>query len=169
MPLINLGMGHRDAIASLEAGLFARPFTVASLASLFAGKAFAGYALTDNDSDDNVENLGGNHGGDHGGDHGGNIISYILLSQVLDEAEILSLGTAPDHQGKGHARRLLTETCEILLHAGICKMYLDVAASNVAARALYSGCGFDESGRRAGYYGTAPHRQDAIIMSKALI
>ena len=161
MPLINLGMGHRDAIASLEAGLFARPFTVASLASLFAGKAFAGYALTDNDSDDNVENLGG--------DHGGNIISYILLSQVLDEAEILSLGTAPDHQGKGHARRLLTETCEILLHAGICKMYLDVAASNVAARALYSGCGFDESGRRAGYYGTAPHRQDAIIMSKALI
>jgi ribosomal-protein-alanine N-acetyltransferase len=88
---------------------------------------------------------------------------------VLDEAEILSLGTAPDHQGKGHARRLLTETCEILLHAGICKMYLDVAASNVAARALYSGCGFDESGRRAGYYGTAPHRQDAIIMSKALI
>ena len=165
MPLINLGMGHRDAIASLEAGLFARPFTVASLASLFAGKAFAGYALTDNDSDDNVENLGGNHSGDHGG----NIISYILLSQVLDEAEILSLGTAPDHQGKGHACRLLTETCETLIHTGICKMYLDVAASNVAARALYSGCGFDESGRRAGYYGTAPHRQDAIIMSKALI
>ena len=157
MPLINLGMGHRDAIASLEAGLFARPFKVASLASLFAGKAFAGYALTDNDSDDNVENLGGN------------IISYILLSQVLDEAEILSLGTAPDHQGKGHARRLLTETCETLIHTGICKMYLDVAASNVAARALYSGCGFEESGRRAGYYGTAPHRQDAIIMSKALI
>ena len=165
MPLINLGMGHRDAIASLEAGLFARPFTVASLASLFAGKAFAGYALTDNDSDDNVENLGGNHSGDHGG----NIISYILLSQVLDEAEILSLGTAPDHQGKGHARRLLTETCETLIHTGICKMYLDVAASNVAARALYLGCGFDESGRRAGYYGTEPHRQDAIIMSKALI
>jgi ribosomal-protein-alanine N-acetyltransferase len=165
MPLINLGMGHRDAIASLEAGLFARPFTVASLASLFAGKAFAGYALTDNDSDDNVENLGGNLSGDHGG----NIISYILLSQVLDEAEILSLGTAPDHQGKGHARRLLTETCETLIHTGICKMYLDVAASNVAARALYSGCGFEESGRRAGYYGTAPHRQDAIIMSKALI
>ena len=165
MPLITLGMGHRDAIASLEAELFARPFTVASLASLFAGKAFAGYALTDNDSDDNVENLGGNLSGDHGW----NIISYILLSQVLDEAEILSLGTAPDHQCKCHARRLLTETCETLIHTGICKMYLDVAASNVAARALYSGCGFEESGRRAGYYGTAPHRQDAIIMSKALI
>ena len=148
MPLINLGMGHRDIIAVLEAALFGRPFTGASLTSLFAGKAFAGYVLTD--------------------DNSGDILSYILLNQVLDEAEILSLGTARDHQGKGHARRLLTETCEILMHSGICKMYLDVAASNMAARALYGGCGFEESGRRNRYYGTEPDRQDAIIMSKLL-
>ena len=152
MPLIHLGIEHKEAIASLEAALFERPFTPASLASLFAGKAFAGFALID-DSDE---------------PHNADMLSYILLRQVCDEAEILSLGTARAHQGKGHARQLLTVTCEMLLQTGICRIHLDVAALNEAALALYSGCGFEESGRRAGYYGTAPHRQDAIIMSKPL-
>lgn len=150
MPLISLDMEHIDSIVCLETALFTRPFTAVSLASLFAGKAFAGYALRDDK------------------DHRGDILSYILLHRVLDEAEILSLGTAHTHQGKGYAHRLLNETCQLLLEGGIHRLHLDVAAPNVAALALYKGCGFLESGRRPGYYGTAPHRQDAIIMSKTL-
>lgn len=147
MPLIALATAHKAAIADLEASLFERPFTADALARLFASTAFTGYALAD---------------------EAGDILSYILMNQVLDEAEILSLGTARGQQAKGHACQLLNATCALLLERGVCRIYLDVAASNMPARALYAGCGFVESGRRPGYYGEAPHRQDAIIMSKAL-
>jgi ribosomal-protein-alanine N-acetyltransferase len=156
MVVIPLETIHLDAVAKLEAALFESPFSTMSLASLFAGKAFAGYALID----EKVE---------AGMADNGHILSYILLSQVLDEAEILSLGTRHAYQGKGYGRQLLTASCAALAQAGIDHLYLDVAESNVAARALYGGCGFVETGRRAAYYGVAPHRQDAIIMSKTLM
>ncbi|MGB1953644.1 MAG: GNAT family N-acetyltransferase [Candidatus Puniceispirillum sp.] len=155
MVVIPLETDHIDAVAKLEAALFERPFTAMSLASLFAGKAFAGYALIDDRAEAGTADSG-------------HILSYILLSQVPDEAEILSLGTRHTHQVKGYGRQLLTASCAALAQAGIGHLYLDVAESNVAARALYGGCGFVETGRRAAYYGVAPHRQDAIIMSKAL-
>ena len=147
MPLVALEKGHIKAIADLEATLFERPFTADALTSLFARTAFAGYALRDDAE---------------------NILSYIMLSQVVDEAEILSLGAARDQQGKGHARELLRATCRLLMQAGIGRLYLDVAESNVAAHALYGGCGFAATGRRPHYYGVAPNREDAIIMTKIL-
>jgi ribosomal-protein-alanine N-acetyltransferase len=147
MSLITLAPAHEAAIADLDASLFERPFTADALASLFASPAFTGYALVD---------------------EAGDIMSFILMNQVLDEAEILSLGTARAQQAKGHACQLLNDTCAVLLERGVCRIYLDVAEANRPARALYARCGFVESGRRLGYYGTAPHRQDAIIMSKAL-
>ena len=156
MVVIPLETAHIDAIADLEAALFERPFSSMSLASLFAGKAFAGYALIDDKAE-------------AGTPDSGHILSYILLSQVLDEAEILSLGTRQAYQGNGYGRQLLSASCAALAQAGIGHLYLDVAESNVAARALYGGCGFVEKGRRAAYYGVAPHRQDAIIMSKTLM
>ena len=48
-------------------------------------------------------------------------------------------------------------------------MFLEVAISNTAARALYTGLGFTEAGRRKGYYarfGTAP--EDALILRSNL-
>lgn len=147
MSLIALATAHEATIADLEASLFERPFTADALTSLFASPAFVGYALAD---------------------EAGDIMSYILMNQVLDEAEILSLGTARVQQSKGYACQLLNATCALLLDRGVCRIYLDVAESNLPARALYAGCGFGESGRRPGYYGAAPHRQDAIIMSKPL-
>jgi ribosomal-protein-alanine N-acetyltransferase len=156
MVVIPLETIHLDAVAKLEAALFESPFSTMSLASLFAGKAFAGYALID----EKVE---------AGMADNGHILSYILLSQVLDEAEILSLGTRHAYQGKGYGRQLLTASCAALAQAGIGHLYLDVAETNVAARALYGGCGFVETGRRTAYYGVAPHRHDAIIMSKTLM
>ncbi len=147
MSLIALAKAHEAAIAYLEASLFERPFTADALTSLFASPAFTGYALVD---------------------EAGDIMSYILMNQVLDEAEILSLGTARAQQAKGHASQLLNTTCALLMEAGVCRIYLDVAEPNLPARALYAGCGFSESGRRPRYYGAAPQRQDAIIMSKAL-
>jgi ribosomal-protein-alanine N-acetyltransferase len=155
MVVIPLETIHIDAVAKLEAALFERPFSAMSLASLFAGKAFAGFALID----DKVE---------AGTADSGFILSYILLSQVLNEAEILSFGTRHAYQGKGYGRQLLTASCAALAQAGIGHLYLDVAETNMAARALYGGCGFVETGRRAAYYGVAPHRHDAIIMSKTL-
>lgn len=155
MVVIPLEIAHIDAISDLEAALFERPFSAMSLASLFAGKAFAGYALIDDKAE-------------VGTPDSGHILSYILLSQVLDEAEILSLGTRQAYQGKGYGHQLLFASCAALAQAGIGHLYLDVAESNVSARALYGGCGFVETGRREAYYGVAPHRQDAIIMSKTL-
>jgi ribosomal-protein-alanine N-acetyltransferase len=48
-------------------------------------------------------------------------------------------------------------------------MFLEVAISNVAARALYDRLGFTEAGRRKGYYarpGSPP--EDALILRSNL-
>lgn len=147
MKLIRLGMMQKDAVAVLEKTLFDRPFTADLLARIFASTAFVGYARIN-------ENAA--------------IISYILLNRVLDEAEILSLGTARNAQASGYATALLSATCTALMQNGVRRLFLDVAKTNAAARGLYRHCGFQQIGCRNGYYGIAPHQHDAIIMSKTL-
>jgi ribosomal-protein-alanine N-acetyltransferase len=50
---------------------------------------------------------------------------------------------------------------------GVTRVFLDVAADNVAALALYESLGFAEVGRRKSYYarGLDP-RMDAIMMAR---
>jgi Fur family ferric uptake transcriptional regulator len=76
----------------------------------------------------------------------------ILGRVVVDEAEILTLGVAEDRRRLGIAERLIVRLCRVAGRLGALRLHLEVAESNGAARALYARIGFQELGRRRGYY-----------------
>lgn len=94
----------------------------------------------------------------------------FLIGRVLaDEAELLTLAVAPAARRRGIAARLLAAFLDRAGRAGASRAFLEVAADNAAARALYARAGFAESGRRPRYYrrpdGTAT---DALILALSL-
>jgi Fur family ferric uptake transcriptional regulator len=76
----------------------------------------------------------------------------ILGRVVVDEAEILTIGVAEERRRLGIAGRLIDKLCRAAGRRGARHLHLEVAESNEAARALYVGLGFQELGRRRGYY-----------------
>ena len=82
----------------------------------------------------------------------GDARSFVLGRVTADEAEILTLATDPGHRRMGLAHRALAAFTERAAEAGAARVFLEVAADNVAALALYEAAGFTEIGRRRGYY-----------------
>lgn len=95
--------------------------------------------------------------------------AFALFRIVLDEAELLTLATEPEARRKGHARALLQEGLGVVHAAGARVCYLEVAADNLPAIALYRGMGFAQAGLRRGYYhapGLPP--TDALVFQAML-
>ena len=95
----------------------------------------------------------------------GEIRGYAVLMPVMDEAELLNIGVAADQQRKGLGRAMLLEMLDIAREKNICRVFLEVRASNAAALALYRSAGFAEIGLRRGYYRNAGGNEDAITMA----
>ena len=77
---------------------------------------------------------------------------------------------APEAQRQGQARRCLREFERMAREKGAVRLFLEVAATNAAARALYAQAGFREDGLRRRYYrSTSGDAIDAIVMSKTLL
>jgi len=102
---------------------------------------------------------------------GSAILSALMLRIAADEAEIVTLMTTPATRGKGLARRLLAAGCDRLAERGVRALFLEVGVLNSAARRFYRAAGFDEVGRRAGYYpqgsgllGAQSGPEDALIL-----
>lgn len=78
------------------------------------------------------------------------------------EAEILTLAVRPTARRAGLAARLITEAQAAMAAT---RIFLEVAADNEAARALYRKHGFVETGRRKAYYKSNDGpRRDAVLM-----
>lgn len=99
----------------------------------------------------------------------GDASAMVIARVVLDEAEILTLATDPDQRRQGLARAVL-HSCEDQLRARhVQSVFLEVAADNMAAQALYKGFGYSLAGERRNYY----RRKDgtttaALMLRKAL-
>jgi ribosomal-protein-alanine N-acetyltransferase len=94
---------------------------------------------------------------------------FIAIQIAADESEILSLGVVPQARGRGFAKALVAHAGADAHAAGARSMFLEVAADNAAARALYASLGFTETGRRAAYYGRgAGAPVDALCLRAAL-
>lgn len=93
---------------------------------------------------------------------------FILVRAAADEAEIITIAVAPAHRRSGIGAALLDTATAELQRAKIQNLFLEVAASNDAARALYTRAGFLECGQRPGYYQERDTRTDAVIMKRAL-
>ena len=90
---------------------------------------------------------------------------FILLRVAAEEAEIISIGVAPEARKNGLASILLLESIKRAVMSNAIKMLFEVAEDNNAARAFYEKFGFQIIGRRPGYYRRSLKKQDALIYS----
>ena len=82
----------------------------------------------------------------------------FLLGRVIGpEAELLALAVDPAARRRGQGRALVTRFLAAACAQGAETAFLEVAADNRAAIALYAATGWTEAGRRRGYYGDGIH------------
>lgn len=94
---------------------------------------------------------------------------FVLGRSVLDEAEILTIAVDPAARRQGLGRQLIDAFEAEARARGALTAFLEVAADNLPALALYRASGFVAQGRRPRYY-RAPDGslKDAEIMGKDL-
>ena len=97
------------------------------------------------------------------------LIGHAVMSIALGEAHLLNLCIHPDRQRQGTGRRLLHRMLRVASERQADTLFLEVRASNMAARALYEDEGFGEIGQRRDYYPADCGREDAIVYAKALL
>ncbi|HEY4100272.1 MAG TPA: ribosomal protein S18-alanine N-acetyltransferase [Gemmatimonadales bacterium] len=90
------------------------------------------------------------------------LAGYLLGRVVVDEGEILSVGTMPDRRRRGIGRQLLAAALDQIRAAGGRSAWLEVRVSNEPARALYQAAGFVIAGLRPDYYRRPA--EDALIL-----
>ncbi len=99
----------------------------------------------------------------------GAVLGYFVAMQGVEEAHLLNLTVAPEHQGRGHAHRLMHALHAWALAVGAQRVWLEVRIGNVRAIRLYEGHGYREVGRRKAYYPAHNgQREDALVLCCAL-
>jgi ribosomal-protein-alanine N-acetyltransferase len=96
------------------------------------------------------------------------IVTHAIMSVAVGECHILNLCVHPDWQSRGLGRHLLRHLLRFARARRADSAFLEVRASNAAARALYASEGFCEIGVRPGYYPARKGREDAVVLGKAL-
>lgn len=94
----------------------------------------------------------------------GQVLGYGGIDVSGDVADLMTIATVPEAQGRGLGRRLLDE----LVRRAECNraeaLLLEVRADNEAAKRLYSTSGFEVISVRRRYY--QPGDIDALVMRK---
>ncbi|MDY7002874.1 MAG: ribosomal protein S18-alanine N-acetyltransferase [Cyanobacteriota bacterium] len=90
------------------------------------------------------------------------IIGIGCLWAILEEAHITILGIHPQYQGLGLGQLLLYSLMRSAWDRELERATLEVAASNTSALSLYHKFGFQDVGRRRGYYQQTG--EDALIL-----
>jgi ribosomal-protein-alanine N-acetyltransferase len=93
---------------------------------------------------------------------------FILVRDLGNECEVLSLGVTPLWRRRGIAQELLRTAINEGVQRNLPSMVLEVAVDNDAAIDLYRAAGFVTVGRRARYYNRPDGRVDAMILRLAL-
>ena len=144
-----LGTEAASRLAAIHASAFARPWSTLDFERLIAERGVIADGLF----------LG----------RAGKPAGFVLSRIVLDEAEILTVAIAPEARGKGHARPLLVHHLDALSRRGVTRVHLEVEEGDGPAIALYRRLGFQETGRREGYYQKADGtRVSALTMALSL-
>lgn len=96
----------------------------------------------------------------------GLVKGYAGMEYVLDEGYITDVAVFPDRRRCGVGTALLQELERRARRLKLRFLTLEVRPGNLAAVRLYISLGYEESGRRRGFY-TDP-REDALLMTKYL-
>lgn len=96
----------------------------------------------------------------------GKVIGYVGIWAILDEGHITNVAVSPEYRRMQVGSALIKTMLEATIKAGIGHHTLEVRAGNEPAKGLYRKFGFEEAGRRKGYY--EDNGEDAIIMWRHL-
>lgn len=142
MILVPLAPGDAPTLARLHAECIEPAWDEAAFAALFAGPGVFGWGVPD--------------------------AAFIIARAAAGEAEILTLAVVPRARRRGHASALVKAAAADAAEAGAKEMFLEVAADNAAALALYSQLGFRRVGERPRYYERPDGAVDALILRAGL-
>ena len=144
------GAAGARLLSTVHAACFEEAWDEASTARLLAGPGTCGLVAADSAGGADEVPLG-----------------MALCRLAGGEAEILTLGVIRDRRRQGVGRHFVRECHAIAKAAGAAALFLEVAADNGAALALYSAAGFRQVGRRENYYEARNKRgpgRDALIL-----
>jgi ribosomal-protein-alanine N-acetyltransferase len=145
--LVVLDAAAADLLAQVHASAFDRPWGAGDLADMIAGAGAHALGIR----------------------AGAGLQGFILFQAAGGEAEILTLAVRPLARRQGLGLRLVDGAAAKAAAAGAATLWLDVAADNNPALALYTRAGFETLGRRRGYYRVGPGQSiDAIVMRRVL-
>lgn len=97
---------------------------------------------------------------------GQTVIGFAISLLVGPEAELETICVAEDWQRRGAGQQLLNALLQALRRENVTKVLLEVRTSNWAAQQLYRSGGFEEYGKRVGYY--IDPKEDAVLLQRAL-
>ncbi len=133
---------HVEQVAALEKVLFSSPWSHKSVASEVKKPRSLWLVAVEEDT----------------------VAGYIGSQSVGEEADMMNLAVRLDYQGKGVGKMLVSGLVEALSEKGVHSLALEVRESNLVAIALYQKLGFEQVGRRKGYYRNP--REDGLILRK---
>ncbi len=93
---------------------------------------------------------------------GKEMVGYVGLMFVEEEAHVTTVAVAPEHQGRGIGTEIMLGAVRIAAEEGARHVSLEVAVGNERAQALYRRFGFVPVGVRKGYYQLIG--EDAFVM-----
>jgi len=96
-------------------------------------------------------------------------VGHGVIQLILDEAHLLNITVKPESQGRGLGLTLLEHLMKRAHERGGVECFLEVRESNQPAYRLYERYGFNEVGRRRGYYPAVGGREDALVMACTLV
>ncbi len=138
-----------EEIAALHARLFNPPWDEQSISELIEHPAAAALIAQARDPTE--------------------MAGFVIGQLAADEAEILSIGVAPEWQRKGIARTMVEGLVRAAKRAEVNRLFLEVAEDNEAALGLYKALDFSAVGRRKGYYARPGGTHvDAVILALSL-
>ncbi|WP_341686419.1 ribosomal protein S18-alanine N-acetyltransferase [Limnohabitans sp.] len=95
--------------------------------------------------------------------------AYLVAMPGVQETHLLNVTVAPEHQGKGLAKRLLQDWLDWSRTQGAQQLWLEVRESNARALLIYERAGFVRIHVRKDYYPLdRTRREHAVVMSLKL-
>ena len=99
-------------------------------------------------------------------EQGGCVVGFVCFRVVGEEAELLNLAVLPSFRGQGIGAFLVRQTLLEVAEKGGQRIFLEVRDVNLPALRLYERLGFEQVGRRPGYYTNPP--ADALLLQRWL-
>ena len=142
----NMTPADLPAIEAIEPRIFEEPWDMGSYAACLRSGCYARVA-----------------------EEAGTVAGYAVLHQLRGEAEIFTIGVAPEFQGKGIGKALLADLMDEAKREGAFRVVLQLRSANARVIHIYKNAGFVQAGVISDYYtnrdGT---REDALFMEAML-